>query len=254
VSFDVPAESYGRFMGRFSEPLADRFVALADPQPPQRVLDVGCGPGALTSRLVDRLGSGHVVAVDPSAPFVAAVRQRLPGVEVHEAPAEELPLRDDSDDAALAQLVVHFMSDPVRGLAEMLRTTRPGGLVATCVWDHAGGRGPLSLFWDAVHDLDPGAPGESTLAGTRDGHLGELLVAAGADHVTTGRIDVAVPFAGAEEWWEPFTLGVGPAGEYVAGQGERGRAALREACAARLPEGPFELTVTAWTGAGRART
>jgi SAM-dependent methyltransferase len=254
VSFDVPAESYGRFMGRFSEPLADEFVALADPRPSQRVLDVGCGPGALTARLADRLGPGQVVAVDPSAPFVAAVRRRLPAVEVHEAPAEHLPLDDDSVATALAQLVVHFMADPVRGLAEMLRVTRPGGLVAACVWDHAGGLGPLSLFWDAVHELDPAAPGESVLAGTRDGHLGELLVAAGADDVTTGRLDVTVPFRGLHDWWEPFTLGVGPAGAYVAGLDDAGRAALRDACAARLPEGPFELTSTAWTGTGRART
>ena len=94
MGFDVTADAYDRFMGRFSEPLADRFVTLAELQPAQRVLDVGCGPGALTSRLVDRLGSGHVVAVDPSAPFVAAVRRRLPSVEVHQAPAERLPLGD----------------------------------------------------------------------------------------------------------------------------------------------------------------
>jgi SAM-dependent methyltransferase len=241
-------------MGRFSEPLADLFLASVDPRPPQRVLDVGCGPGALTSRLADRLGPGRVVAVDPSPPFVAAVRDRLPSVEVHEAPAEDLPLGDDTVDAALAQLVVHFMADPVRGLSEMVRVTRPGGVVAACVWDHAGGQGPLSLFWDAVHELDPDAPGESELAGTRDGHLGELLVAAGADDVGTGRLVVRVPFRDLEDWWEPFTLGVGPAGVHVAGLDDAGRAALRDACARRLPDGPFELEATAWTATGRART
>jgi ubiquinone/menaquinone biosynthesis C-methylase UbiE len=161
MTFNVTADAYDRFMGRFSEPLAARFVELAQVQAGQRALDVGCGPGGLAAQLVDRLGADAVSAVDPSAPFVAAVRARLPGVDVRSAVAEHLPFPDDSFDLALAQLVVHFMADPVSGLSEMARVTRPGGLVAACVWDRAGGSGPLATFWRAVHDIDPHVRDES---------------------------------------------------------------------------------------------
>ena len=114
--FTVAAESYDRFMGRYSAPLAPQLAELAGVAGGQRVLDVGCGPGALTAELVRRAGAANVAAVDPSEPFVAAARERQPGVDVRQASAEELPFEDAAFDAALAQLVVHFMSDPVRGL------------------------------------------------------------------------------------------------------------------------------------------
>ena len=176
------------------------------------MLDVGCGPGALTAELVGRVGTDAVSAVDPSAPFVSAVRERLPGVNVHLAPAEALPFPDGTFDAALAQLVVHFMTDPVAGLREMGRVTRPGGAVGACVWDHAGGRGPLTSFWRAVRDLDPAATDESGLAGAREGHLAQLFAQAGLGgaEVTTLTVHVGYPSFG--QWWEPYTLGVGPAG------------------------------------------
>ena len=146
MAFEVAADAYSAFMGRYSEPLAEVFVQWAGMEPGRHVLDVGCGPGALTARLVERLGASHVIAVDPSAAFVAAARRRCPGVVVQQAAAEHLPLPNGSVDAAVAQLVVHFMTDPVAGLTEMARVTRPGGVVAACVWDHASGRGPLSTF------------------------------------------------------------------------------------------------------------
>src|SRR5690349_16529535 len=108
-------------MGRFSEPLAPAFADLVDVPDGGRVLDVGCGPGVLTAALVDRYGSGRVDAIDPTAGFVQAARDRLPGVDVREGSAEELPYADATYAAAFAQLVVHFMRDPARGLAEMAR-------------------------------------------------------------------------------------------------------------------------------------
>ena len=116
MAFDVGAEAYGAFMGRYSEPLADGFVELAGVRAGQRALDVGCGPGALTARLAERLGPDAVVALDPSDSFVAAARDRCPGVDVRVGVAERLPFEDDGVDVALAQLVVHFMADPVAGL------------------------------------------------------------------------------------------------------------------------------------------
>ena len=147
MSFDVPADAYDRYMGRYSRQLSAQMADLAGVRPGDRVLDVGCGPGALTAELVTRLGPDAVAAVDPSEPFVAAARQRHPGVDVRRASAEQLPFVDDSFDVAIAQLVVHFMADPVAGLAEMARVTRPDGVVAACVWDHASEQGPLSHFW-----------------------------------------------------------------------------------------------------------
>ena len=247
VVFDVGADSYARFMGRFSEPLAVQFTQLADVRAGQRALDVGCGPGALTAQLVQRLGGGAVSAIDPSASFIAAIRGRFPQAGAVRAAAEQLPLADRSFDAALAQLVVHFMTDAVRGLAEMARVTRPGGTVAACVWDHAGGTGPLAAFWKAVHDLDPGARDESALPGAREGHLADLCAAAGLQQIEPGSVTVQIAFETFTDWWEPFTLGVGPAGAYVSQLDQARRQALRTRCAQLLPPAPFHLSASAWT-------
>ena len=254
VSFEVSAGAYMQFMGQYSELLAAPFADLAEVGYGQRVLDVGCGPGALTSALVNRVGAESVCAVEPSASFAAAVRTRLPGVDVQQSPAEQLPFPDDTFDVALAQLVVHFMADPVQGLREMRRVTRPGGIVAACVWDHAGGRGPLTAFWSAVRELDPAADDESDLPGVCEGQLASLFTQAGLNraHVTT--LTVRVRHASFDDWWRPFTLGVGPAGAYLAALPPDRRTVLREQCRRLLAPGPVEITATAWAATGRAGT
>ena len=252
MSFDVAAEAYDRFMGRYSRLLSPQLAEFAGVRPGQRAIDVGCGPGALTAELVARLGVQAVAAVDPSEPFVAAARARNPGVDVRSASAEELPFPDSTFDVALAQLVVHFMSDPVAGLAEMARVTRPGGSVAACVWDHGGGRGPLSVFWDAARELEPGVYDESQLAGAREGHLSELFDAAGLREVTESSLVADLEHATFEEWWQPFELGVGPAGSYAAGLAADQRARLRAACRRRLQSEPFVIEARAWVATGVA--
>lgn len=254
MSFDVAASAYGRFMGRYSEPLAPLFADFAGVAPGHRALDVGCGPGALTAILVERLGADAVSAVDPSEPFVVAARERLPGVDVARAAAESLPFPDDSFDITTAQLVVHFMADPVVGLAEMARVTRPGGVVTACVWDHHGGKGPLSPFWRAVHDLDPSASGESHLAGAREGDLVALCAAAGLGDAQPGALRVSVSYDSFADWWETFTLGVGPAGDHVTGLSEEGREALRRRCEELMAPAPFEIQATAWAVRALAAT
>jgi SAM-dependent methyltransferase len=252
MTFAVAADAYDRFMGRYSTPLAPLFADFAHVSDCQAVIDVGCGPGALTAELVSRLGSSAVTAVDPSPPFVEAVRERQPGVTVQQAAAEDLPFEDDSFDAALAQLVVHFMRDPVAGLREMRRVARTGGVVAASVWDHGGGKGPLSIYWDVVRELDPSNEGESLLAGARDGDLTRLFEEAGIGEVEEEGLTVEIEHETFEEWWEPYTLGVGPAGAYVAGLSPERRDALREACRQRLPEPPFVVSARAWSARGRA--
>ena len=246
MSFEVTPDAYAGFMGRFSVPLTQEFLAFCAVEPGQRVLDVGCGPGVLTEVLVERLGAEQVAAVDPSAPFTEHVAARLPGVDVRRAKAEDLPFPDDRFDAALGQLVVHFMDDPVAGLREMGRVTRVGGAVAACVWDHAGGGGPLATFWRAVRDTDGDAEDESRLAGVREGHLGELAHEAGLVEVEESLLGIGVDYADFDEWWTPYTHGVGPAGAYVAGLDEPRREALRARCAELLPAAPFRVDARAW--------
>jgi SAM-dependent methyltransferase len=250
VSFDVSADAYTRFMGRYSAPLAVEFADLAGVRRGQRALDVGCGPGALTTVLVSRLGRGAVCAVDPSESFAAAARERFAGVDVRRSAAEQLPFPDGVFDVTLAQLVVHFMASPAAGLREMARVTRPGGVVAACVWDHGGGRGPLTIFWRAVRDLDPSAHDESDLAGAREGHLASLFGEAGLTIADATALTVRARHATFEEWWDPFTLGVGPAGAYVASLTEERRSALREHCRRLLPP-PVEVTAIAWAVTAR---
>ena len=252
-SFAVPADAYDRFMGRYSVPLAPLFADFAGIAQGQRVLDVGCGPGALVAELVRRLGAVSVTAVDPSESFVDAVRERHPDVDVGQASAEDLPFPDDGFDASLAQLVVHFMTDPVAGLGEMARVTRDGGVVAACVWDHAaGGRGPVSIFWAVAQELDPAVTGESLFAGTGEGDLARLLDEARLADVEDAGLTFSVEHETFEDWWEPYTLGVGPVGVYVSGLEPEHRERLREGCRAVLPPAPFELEIRAWAARGRA--
>lgn len=252
MSFAVEAAAYDRFMGRYSTPLAPELAALAAVGPGQRVLDVGCGPGALTAELARRVGPAAVSAVDPSESFVGAARERHPGVDVRLAPAERLPFDDGLFDAALAQLVVHFMADPVAGLREMVRVTRDGGTVAACVWDLAGGKSPLGVFWRAARELDPDAEDESGLAGAREGELGRLFREAGLREVEEAVLSVEVEHPSFDEWWEPYTGGVGPAGAYVAGLDPAARERLRERCRQALPPAPFVVTACAWAARGSA--
>jgi SAM-dependent methyltransferase len=183
---------------------------------------------------------------------VEAARSRLPGVDIRLASAESIPFDDDSFDLALAELVVHFMSDPVAGVREMARVTKPGGTIAACVWDHAGDTGALSPFWKVARSLDADFDDESGLPGSREGQLAQIFTAAGVHDIRSLTLTVRVDYSGFEEWWEPFTLGVGPVGVYVKGLDEAALDVLKRACEASLPSGPFSLDASAWTAIGTA--
>ena len=233
-------------MGRYAEPLAAVFAAFAGVGAGDKVLDVGCGVGALTAHL--RSVGAEVAAIDPSPPFIDAIRMRLPDVDVRRGTAEELPYGTAAFDAALAQLVVHFMTDPVAGLSQMARVTRRGGAIAACVWD--GPTGALAPFWDAVQMIDPDVEDEALLSGAPKGHLAELFEAAGVHDVNEDSIAVDVVHPTFEEWWEPYTYGVGPAGDYVQRLDDDARAHLELVARERMGSGPFTVTATAWAARG----
>lgn len=252
VLFDVAADAYVQFMGRFSARLSAPFadVGLNGVDPSERVLDVGCGPGILTSELVQRQGEANVSAVDPVAAFVRATAASYPAADVRLGSAEDLPFPDDTFGATLAQLVVHFMSNPAAGVGEMARVTAPGGRVSACVWDHAGGTGALSSFWRVVKRYDPEAADEGGLAGSSAGDLTRLFVGAGLREVEETMLTVSREFVTFEEWWEPFTLAVGPAGAYVRSLNQIERAGLVDALREEYGAGPMTIQASAWTATG----
>jgi len=258
VSFSAPAEAYDQFIGRYGASLAQALIAVAHVEPGMRVLDVGCGPGALAAALAARLGADRVAAAEPSPTFVAAARERLAGVEVVQAPAEALPFPDDRFDATLSQLVVNFLADPGTGVREMTRVTRPGGVVAACVWDYAGAMTLLRAFWDAAREVDPAgaaaADEGAVMVLGREGALAELWRATGLRDVRGAAIAATARYDGFADLWAPLTAGVGPAGAYCAALDDGRRAALRDALQARLGVGhePFELSARAWAAAGTA--
>jgi SAM-dependent methyltransferase len=250
--FEVAADSYDRYMGRYAIPLAPRFAEFAGVQPGWRVLDVGAGPGALTGVLAGIVGESSVAAVDPSEPFVAANGERYPGVDARQGVAEALPFDADTFDASLAQLVVQFMSDPVAGLADMARVTRPGGVVATCVWDFGTGRAPLSAFWKAAAEIDPSLAGERDLAGVRPGQLTQLFETAGIADVEESELAVTLDLDDFDSWWEPMTFGVGPAGSWLAKQSTEVRARVRDRVREMFPDAPGIGTAFVWAARGTA--
>ena len=251
AQFRGPAEHYDRYVGRYTPTLAAALADAAAIRPGMRVLDVGCGPGGLTRELVTRVGADHVAAVDPAPQFAAACRDRNPGADVRTGVAEQLPWPDAYFDAALSSLVIGFMHDPSQGVREMARVTRPGGTVAACMWDTtAGGMTMLQIFWTAARQVQPTAPGEAELAGTTDGDLARRLREAGLQDVTSGALTSHADYAGFDDFWLPFTSGIGPAGHYLSTLPAGEQAAVREACRPHLPDGSFTLPARAWYARG----
>ena len=241
MTFAVAADGYDRYIGRYSRELAPRFIEFAN-LPGGPVLDVGCGPGPLSAALADRLGASNVAAVDPSEPFVAACRIRVPGGDVRVARAEELPFGDGAFQGAMSQLVLSFVGDPDAMTAELARVVRPGGVVAACTFE-ANGFALVRTFWDAALRLDPDAPDDSTIPYRRMSELIALWTRAGFGDLATATIELESEYKDFEDFWTPFAYGIGPAGSYLVAQPDSRQLALRQTCFELLgePSGAFSL-------------
>jgi len=256
-TFRAATDMYGRFVGRYAPELAAALIDVTGIEQEDRVLDVGCGPGGLATALAKLVGSENVAAVDPSSAFVSVCRARLPSADVRLVAAEELPFEDDSFDAALAQLVVNFMTDAERGVGEMKRVVKPGGKVAACTWDYREGMTMLRAFWDAAHESasDEAARYDEgmTMGYSTEEELTGLWRQVGLEDVRGGELSVTAGYDDFDDLWAPLPSGIGPAGAFCASLDPEQQRRLRAAWAKRLgnPEGPFELSARAWAAAGR---
>jgi ubiquinone/menaquinone biosynthesis C-methylase UbiE len=257
--FASAAEAYDYHVGRYGAQLAGGLIDVADIRAGQRVLDVGCGPGPLTRALADRAGADTIAAIDPSPAFVEACRARVPGADVRVGAAESLPFSSAAFDATLAQLVVQLMDDRDAGVAEMIRVTRPGGVVAAGVWDSTT-MPVLRAFWDSALAVAPeraGAIDDGRRVGyERPDELEELWRAHGLVDVSTGELWVTADYEGFDDLFQPFTAGTGHSGACYASLELARQRRLRDETRLRLgePDGAFSLTARAWWARGSVPT
>lgn len=251
-------EAYEAYVGRWSAPVARRFLRLLDVPPARRWLDVGCGTGALTTAILKIADPAEVVGVDPSEGFLATARHRVadPRAAFHVGDARSLPLPDRAFDAVVSGLALNFVPDPVRALVECTRVAAPGGVVAAYVWDYAEGMAITRFFWDAATDLDPAA------AALHEGRrfplcrpepLRALWTDAGLNGVRVEALEVPTVFNDFDDYWRPFLGGQGPGPGYTASLPEDRRRALRDLLRTRLPthpDGSIRLTARAWVVRG----
>jgi SAM-dependent methyltransferase len=255
TSFTATGSAYDRFMGRYSVRLAGLLADTVELAAGSRALDLGCGPGAMTGVLVDRIGTAGVSACDPSPSFVAACASRYPGIDVRAGRAEAIPFEDSHFDAAFAQLVLHFVTEPETAARELRRVVKEDGVVAACVWDFEQGMQMLRAFWDAALLVDPAAPDEAaTMRFGRAGEIAELLASAGFTDITETTLTVSSAYESFDELWSGFLAGIGPAGSYCVSLDTARQASLREHLFERIgePVGQFELSATARSASGVA--
>ncbi len=249
---------YEHYVGRWSRLVAREFLARLDVPPGRRWLDVGCGAGALSQAILEATRPAEIVGIDRSEGYVAHARERVRDgrVRFEVGDAQTLPFEGGSYDAAVSGLVLNFIPQPDRAVAEMARVTRSGGAVAAYVWDYADGMQLMRHFWDAAVALDPSAGDLDEgrrFPLCRPEPLTDLFRAAGLRNVEVRAIDVPTTFRDFDDYWTPFLGGQGPAPTYTMSLSEDGRGALRERIRAGLPiekDGSIHLTARAWAVRG----
>lgn len=248
-------------MGRWSRRIAARFLDLFASEAGRDWLEVGCGTGALTSAILARAEPARLVAVEPSDAFLQTARTAIedPRVTFLQGDAQDLPQEDGSTDVVTSGLVLNFVPDRPRALAEMRRVLRPGGRLGFYVWDYPGGGvGFIRAFWQAAVALDPAAA-DLTENGrfpfcTSEG-LSDLVRTAGFNDIAVQPIEDEARFADFEDFWRPFTLGAGPAPGYCASLPEAARDRLRARLAedvAQNADGSIGMPLRAWAVLARS--
>ncbi|MFN8177805.1 MAG: GNAT family N-acetyltransferase [bacterium] len=250
-------DPYERYVGRWSRQIAPRFLAWLGVPAGRRWLDVGCGTGALCAAILEQASPASVVGVEPSDGFLQAAKGNLRGRAVlRQGSAERIPLADASVDVSVSGLALNFVSDPRAGLAEMMRVTRRGGVIAAYVWDYAGKMELVRHFWDVAAELDPGAAALHEGARfplCRPEALTELFASAGLKEVDVTSLDVQASFASFDDYWQPFLGGQGPAPAYAMSLDAAARERLRACLRARVPAAPtgaIALIARAWAVRG----
>jgi len=251
-------DAYEPYIGRWSRLVARDFVAWLALPPRQRWLDIGCGTGALTQTILANADPAEVTGVDPSEGFLATARRRADDARArfHVGDAQALPIDDAAADAAVSGLVLNFVPDPAKAIAEMRRVVRSGGIVALYVWDYAGEMQLIRCFWDAAIALDPAAHDLDEARRfpiCQPAALKSLLQGAGLDRVESRTIDVPTVFRDFDDFWSPFLGGQGPAPTYCAALSEDRREELRERLRAMLAaeaDGTLRLTARAFAVRG----
>lgn len=246
------AIGYEQLMGRWSARLAPLFVEFARVRDGGRILDVGCGTGALVRTIANTARSSELVGVDPAQSFIdyARTQSHDPRITFQVGDAMELPFPSASFDQVLSLLVMMFIPKPEQAAGEMRRVTRPGGTVSACTWDREGLE-LSSIFWEEAVRLDPGADARSQRPkhSNREGQLTALWRSAGLQNVEETVIEMPMPFASFADFWEPHLKGVAPQGAYVATLSAERRDAVREGLRKRLladrPDGAFSLRAKA---------
>jgi SAM-dependent methyltransferase len=251
-------DAYERFMGGWSRALAPLLVRFAGVRDGDAVLDVGSGTGALASAVAAAASSSPIVGVDPAATFVAFAQARHPEdlVRFEVGDAQQLRFADGSFDRTLSLLMLNFLPDPEKGLAEMIRVTRPSGTVAAAVWDYGQGMEMLRVFWDEAIALNPhlDARDERHMRFSRRGELGALWREHRLLDVVEDALTIETRFSSFDDYWSPFLERQGPAGAYVATLSANDREQLRLNLRRRLlgegPDRPIVLGARAWAVRG----
>jgi SAM-dependent methyltransferase len=251
--------AYEPYVGRWSRAVAREFLGWLSIPAGSRWLDVGCGTGALSATILSEAQPSAVTGIDASEEFASYAREQIRDdrAEFRQADAMALPFPDGRFDASVSGLVLNFLPDPARGLAEMSRVTRPGGTVAVYVWDYAGEMQLMRQFWDAAAALDPAASELDEgrrFPICRPEPLERAFTDTGLHGVRIRPIDVPTIFRDFDDYWSPFLGGQGPAPSYAMSLSEKRRTALRERLRATLPtdpDGSIALIARAWAASGQ---